>query len=70
MGLFRSIYLNLIDDEPIYMDEVEDVKEAEGEISEESLDGILDEAVEEEEEVAEETTDEFGNPKDEEKTWE
>ncbi len=52
------------------MDEVEDVKEAEGEISEESLDGILDEAVEEEEEVAEETTDEFGNPKDEEKTWE
>ncbi len=52
------------------MDEVEEVKEAEGEISDEHLEGVLDEAVEEDEETEEETTDEFGNPKEEEKSWE
>ncbi len=51
------------------MDEVEEVKEVDGEVSDEALDGILDEAVEEEEAEVE-TTDEFGNPKEEEKTWE
>lgn len=51
------------------MDEAEEVKEAEGELSEEHLEGILDEAVEEEE-TEEATTDEFGNPKEEEKIWE
>ncbi len=51
------------------MDDVEEVKEPEGELSDEHLDGILDEAIEEEE-AEEETTDEFGNPKEEEKSWE
>ena len=51
------------------MDEVEEVKEVEGELSDEHLDGILDEAVEEEE-TEEATTVEFGNPKEEEKSWE
>ncbi len=52
------------------MDEVEDVKDGEAELSDEHLDGILDEAVEEEDEAEAETTDEFGNPKEEEKSWE
>ncbi len=51
-------------------DERDELKEPEGEISDEHLDGILDEAVEEEEETEEDTTDEFGNPKEEEKGWE
>lgn len=51
------------------MDDVEEVKDGEAEISDEHLDGILDEAVEDEETEAE-TTDEFGNPKDDDKIWE
>lgn len=51
------------------MDEAEDVKEVDAELSDEHLDGILDEAVEEEE-TEEATTDEFGNPKEDDKIWE
>ncbi len=48
----------------------EEVKEGEGELSDEHLDGILDEEMDEDEETEEDTTDEFGNPKEEEKGWE
>ncbi len=52
------------------IDEHEEEKEG-AEVSDEHLDGILDEAVEEDEEGGEEdTTDEFGNPKEDDKAWE
>lgn len=48
----------------------EEAKDVDGELSDEHLDGILDEELNEDEETEEGTTDEFGNPKEEEKGWE
>lgn len=48
----------------------EQEKDLDAEVSDEHLDGILDEELDEDEEVEEDATDEFGNPKDDEKGWE
>ena len=50
------------------MDEEE--KEVATEVSDEHLEGILGEELDEDEETEEVTTDEFGNPKEDEKGWE
>jgi hypothetical protein len=51
------------------IDEFEEEKDTEVAVSDESLDGLLEEEADEEE-VEADLTDEFGNPKEDEKTWE
>ena len=51
------------------IDDLEGEKEGDVAVSDESLDGLLEEETDEEE-VEAELTDEFGNPKEDDKTWE